>query len=208
MIRLRIELPDDDWLASDFPRAMGMIGRPAIPALVEALDRPGDPVVRGSMAEAIARIGQTDREARDRCASILAERLEHFERQEPELNGFIVSSLLDLEAVEYAAVIERAMTSGKVDESIVGDWEDVQVELGLLDARKTPARSPLERLTGKSFHDELLDIVARHRARSEVEDESLLAAPATSGPPPSQRERAKRKKKRKAARAARRRNRR
>jgi hypothetical protein len=35
-------------------------------------------------------------------------------------------------------VMERAFAADRVDISIPGDWEDVQVELGLIEERQTP----------------------------------------------------------------------
>ena len=59
-------------------------------------------------------------------------------RQHPGLNGFLINSLIDLRAVEAASLMERAFAADSVDISIMGDWEDVQIELGLLDERQTP----------------------------------------------------------------------
>jgi hypothetical protein len=42
---------------------------------------------------------------------------------------------------ESADVIEQAFASGRVDLMVRGDWEDVQIELGLLDKRITPRRN-------------------------------------------------------------------
>jgi hypothetical protein len=64
--------------------------------------------------------------------------LEHFAEVDPILNGFIISFLTDLKAVEAAPVMERAFAADCVDISIQGDWEDTQIELGLLQERQTP----------------------------------------------------------------------
>jgi hypothetical protein len=54
------------------------------------------------------------------------------------MNGFLVSYLLNLQAREAAPLIERAFAADSVDITIVGDWEDAQVELGLKARRETP----------------------------------------------------------------------
>ncbi len=36
--------------------------------------------------------------------------------------------------------MEQAFAAGLVDESVAGDWEDVQIELGLKDERETSAK--------------------------------------------------------------------
>jgi hypothetical protein len=47
--------------------------------------------------------------------------------------------LCDLKAVESAAVIEGAFAADTVDLSMLGDWEEAQILLGLLEERVTPA---------------------------------------------------------------------
>lgn len=203
LIQLRFALKDDDYAGNEIPRVIEQIGRAAIPSLAEALAGPGDVFARASMAEAIARIGATDPEVRDECAAIVARQLEDFERQDPTFNGLLVSALLDVQAVEHAPVMERAMASGHVDETVAGDWEDVQVELGLLDARTTPKMSMLESLSGRSFDEAVLDGVGHRGVESTSLEETAVPEYGRS-----KRERAKQKRKRKLAKAARRRNRR
>ena len=47
---------------------------------------------------------------------------------------------MDLRAVEAAAMIERAFAAERVDESCGGDWEAVQIELGLKTQREHPPK--------------------------------------------------------------------
>lgn len=67
--------------------------------------------------------------------------LEDSTEDDRELLGSVVGDLLDLDAVEAAPAMERAFAEDRVDLSAAGDWEDVQVELGLLPARITPTRN-------------------------------------------------------------------
>jgi hypothetical protein len=53
------------------------------------------------------------------------------------MNSYLISSLINLRAVEAAPLMEEAFAANHVDISIVGDWEDVQIELGLLSGRLT-----------------------------------------------------------------------
>jgi hypothetical protein len=48
--------------------------------------------------------------------------------------------LWDLRAVEAMPVIERAFASGRVDESVMGDLEDVQIHFGLKTQREHPRK--------------------------------------------------------------------
>jgi len=132
---------DDDWMLGDLPRVFGQIGAPAIPIVARYLTQPEHAVwSRIAAGEALAEIGKVHPDVRDECVTILTDQLRHFETQDDELNAFLVSDLLELRAVESAPVIEAAFAADRVDLSVCGDWEDVQVELGLLPARLTPAR--------------------------------------------------------------------
>ena len=48
-------------------------------------------------------------------------------------NGLLIGMLVDLEATEKASLIEQVFEADKVDENVTGTWEDVQIELGLLE---------------------------------------------------------------------------
>ena len=52
------------------------------------------------------------------------------------MNAFLVEALVELGAKEAAPLIERAFAEGYVDPMVMGDWEDVQVELGLKSAEE------------------------------------------------------------------------
>ncbi|MGH2414002.1 MAG: hypothetical protein ACRDEA_09990, partial [Microcystaceae cyanobacterium] len=81
-------------------------------------------------------------EARSSCISLLTEQLKQFEVNGEEVNGFIAVSLADLKAVESAPVIEEAFQRGCVEERVGGDWEDIQVLLGLKSQREQPRTLP------------------------------------------------------------------
>jgi hypothetical protein len=68
----------------------------------------------------------------------LGRQLEAFARQSSAFNTVLVGGLVELEAIEAAPVMEQAFAAEKVDVWFHGDWEDVQIELGLLDQRTTP----------------------------------------------------------------------
>ena len=70
--------------------------------------------------------------------AILSQQLEQFAQQEDNFNAFLVGYLIDLKGVEAAPIIEQAFAANKVDLLVQGDWEDVQIYLGLLNERITP----------------------------------------------------------------------
>ncbi len=132
LLNLFHELEEDDWVGEELPRVYGMIGAAAIPALTAYLaDTSRNISPRISVAYALAEIGMSHAEAREACITALTRQLEAFWKNDRELNGFLISYLVDLQAVETAPLMQRAYAAGRVDEIVMGDWEDVQVALGL-----------------------------------------------------------------------------
>jgi hypothetical protein len=132
----------DDWLLAELPRVLGMIGRVAIAPLAEYLADVTHPEYPRAMAtEALAEVGQEHPEARGECVGVLTRQLESAGAVNgAAVNGWIVSALLGLDAVESAAVMERAFAAGLVDESIAGGWKHVAWDLGLADEPPGPVR--------------------------------------------------------------------
>ena len=116
-----------------------MIGPEAIPALARYLSRPSRGLwPRVTAANSIEQIGASDPSAREECVAVLSRQLQRFAQNDPALNGFLVSYLMNFRAVEATPLIERAFAAGRVDPTIAGDWGDVQVEMGLKEARENP----------------------------------------------------------------------
>jgi hypothetical protein len=131
---------DDDWVGEEVPVVLGMIGPAALPKLTEYLADPGNGLwPRVAAAQALVEIGQRYPEALAGCVAVLTRSLEGFPSHYQTLNAFLISFLVDLKAVEAAPLMEKAFAARRVDISILGDWEDVQVQLGLLAKRQTPA---------------------------------------------------------------------
>jgi hypothetical protein len=162
----------DNYVVTGFSEVMGMIGPPAIPALTAFIVNPANKMYPRSYAgDSLAEIGMRHPAAREECIRSIVAGMQDFEKNQPELNGFFLANLLDLKAVEAASVIERAFAAGCVEETIAGDWEDVQVELGLLDARKTkPTYSLWNRIMQDDDDEEVDD-------EEDVDDEDVFVEP-------------------------------
>jgi hypothetical protein len=95
--------------------------------------------------------------SRDKCAAALSHQLEQFKKNTRNINGLLISLLLDLDAVEAAPVMEQAFAAGRVDESVAGDWADVQLALGLNEECETLGKfslfAGLKRILGLSRQD-------------------------------------------------------
>ncbi len=135
------EAEDDDWVMEDLPEVYGMIGPAAIPAITAYMaDESHGEWPRIAAMRSLAEIGKMHPEARDECIAALSQQLELFDENDPEMNGFLINDLLDLKAVETASLMKRAFDAGYVDESIVGDWDEVQVALGLKSRAEVPVK--------------------------------------------------------------------
>ncbi len=140
----RIDEHDDDWVNSEVPRVLGELGPAALEPVTAYLADPAhDEWARVAAATALAQIGVRHGESRCECVARLSAQLEKFAAQSEMLNAFLVSSLLDLKAVESLPVMARAFAAGRVDESVAGDYEDVEIELGQK-ARREHAPRPDE----------------------------------------------------------------
>jgi hypothetical protein len=125
---------DDEWMAEDLPEAYGMFGPEAISSLASYIaEQHHDTYARGYAIEALQRIAakHPDTETREKVGAVLTQLLEHFEENSEEVNATLIVGLVKLQAVDAAPLIERAFAANKVDTLYMGDWDDVQVELGL-----------------------------------------------------------------------------
>jgi hypothetical protein len=140
----QVDDEDDDWIGEDASEVFALIGLAAIHPIAEYLkDNANSLFARVAAADALRQIGKVHPETREECARILASVLENYQQNDEGLNGFIIYDLVELKAVEYLDLIERAFTADTVDEMIMGDFEDVQVQLGLIEKRiSKPAPAP------------------------------------------------------------------
>jgi hypothetical protein len=89
-------------------------------------------------ATGLVKIAEGYPEARAARVAAIGRVLERHAENDEALNGSLISDLIDPRAVEAAPIIERAFAAESADETVAGDWEDVQVALGLLAERVTP----------------------------------------------------------------------
>jgi hypothetical protein len=79
----------------------------------------------------------------NQCIEILDNCLNESDGDWPSFNGFLISSLMTLNAVSKINTISKAFNEDIVDLTIVGDLEDVEMALGLRKVRDTnPPRFP------------------------------------------------------------------
>ncbi len=142
---------DEDWASNELPLVFGAIGSAALPALTVALKAHGNASgseelgVALSMNSSIAEVGRQHPDARDESLAILSEFLNDYRHHDPELNAFVVWSLVDLNATETLPLIREVFEREYADYTIVGDVEDVEISMGVREKRETPDDRPAPR---------------------------------------------------------------
>jgi hypothetical protein len=134
---------DDDWYGEDSFEVFPMIGSAAIHPLAEYLSN----VENGTWARVAASASLEKMEAhpetKAECVSAIVSALGKYKDNDEALNGSMISDLKQMDAArEHLDLIEQAFKSGNVDEFIDGDFEDLQIELGLKEKRSKPHSNP------------------------------------------------------------------
>ncbi len=141
LLSLFEEAEDDDWVMEELPEVYGMIGPAAIPAITAYIADESHPEWPRIIAmSSLEKIGTMHPDARDECITALTRELGLFDENDPEFNAWIIHDLVELKATEALPIIKRAFAADCVDESIEGDWDEVQVLLGLKSREEVPQR--------------------------------------------------------------------
>jgi ribosomal protein L7/L12 len=167
----QVDDEDDDWIGEDAQEVFALIGPVAIRPLTKYLaDDTNGVNARVAAATSLRSIGETHPETRDECLSGIVSLLEKYEENDEGLNGFLIYELVKLKAVEHIGVIEKAFVSDHVDVFIMDDFEDVQVELGLIDKRTAPR--PRMSLLDRLPHEENLFVPERKAPNIEKKEKN------------------------------------
>jgi hypothetical protein len=127
---------DDDWANEELPTVLAMIGPKAIPKLTEYLkDENNGLFARIAAARTIGEIGKSDGGFQKECIPILSRQLEQYSHNNFTLNAFLILYLTELEALESMDIIRNAFSQDCVDNSVMGDMEDVEIALGVREKR-------------------------------------------------------------------------
>jgi hypothetical protein len=130
----------DEAVTEEFPKVFDIIGRPAIPHIERFLsDRSNATFPVATAIEGLKEIAERHPDWRTECVNILARTLGQNADADGSINGFAVSALIDLAAVEVIGAMREAFQRNSVDISIAGDEQDVEIALGLRDYRSTSA---------------------------------------------------------------------
>ena len=191
---------DTDWFGEHLPDVLRNAGAGALEPLRHYLqDRTRWIYGRSRAANAMTQIAQQQPELREQAVQIISDELERASENNPVLNGFLLSELLNLDAVEALPVIRRAFEQNAIDETIAGDWQEVLKELGQTPDPDDPL-IPLSRARWDAARASMWPFARTETSRPQ-------AAPVPGPASPKKSSRSKEKNKRKMAKASRKANR-
>ncbi len=145
LIGLLERYDDWDYFREEVPEVLGLIGPAALAPLATVVANPLRPLyVRVTASAGLTMIARMHPEARDAAIAAITAAIEGSltsdaaPDESETLNGFLVSDLIDLEATETLPLITRALAADRLDESITGDLEDIEIAFGVREQRDTP----------------------------------------------------------------------
>jgi len=148
----------DDLRMEELPHVFGKIGSDAIGPLADYINdhsrKIWDVIAVG---EALEIIGKSYPETQDLCIAALSDCLKNYRNHDDMLNAFLIGNLVELQAVEQLDLIRKAFNDDAVDIGVMGDLEEVEIELGVRQERSTlkPEFNLLEKYFGEdSFNEE------------------------------------------------------
>lgn len=144
------QLEDNDLVNEELPKVYGNIGNAAIQSLAKYLvSQDNQLLARVTAINSLEEIANQHPSARDEVVSVLTQSLQSCNQNPSELNGFIISTLINLQALTSAPVIKYAFNTNKVAEDIVGNWDEVRESLGISSDEQVQEFQPqaLEQLT-------------------------------------------------------------
>jgi hypothetical protein len=135
----------DEWYGEESFEVFPMIGPAAIRPLAEYLaDTKHGTWARVTASESLQKMVEAYPETKDECAAAIVSALQGYKDNDESLNGALISDLVYMKAArDHLGLIEETFKSGNVDEFIDGDFEDIQVKLGLIEKRTKPHLQPI-----------------------------------------------------------------
>lgn len=149
---------EDDWALDEIPEVVAAAGNAAIAPLADFIvNNDNETMARSLAMGTLNQIGRTQPSLRAKVIKNLSDCLQDLPAEHSDLNGLLVSHLVEFKAVDTKAVIQTAFAEQRVDINICGDLEDVEIALGLRTERSTPRpdyqAANLELVTGVGDED-------------------------------------------------------
>ncbi len=132
-------LAEDDWALEEIPLVIAAAKDKAFQPLITFLqDAENDTEARGLAAASLAQIALEHKNLRKTVVDHLVKSLQQTTAEDAVLNGHIIAQLVRLRAGEAIDAIRKAFHEQRVDITVGGDLEDIEMDLGLRTERSTP----------------------------------------------------------------------
>jgi hypothetical protein len=129
---------DDDWVTEDLSTVFEHIGRAAFDPLVALFrDRSAGEKARVRAASAFTDVVRAAPDLRGEAVRVLTRALDAYTPESASLHVYLISDLLQLQALESLPSMRRAFQEDRVDTDLM-DWEEVEVTLGFKKQRSMP----------------------------------------------------------------------
>ena len=137
--RLRLADENDDWAGEDIPSALAMIGPKAIPAVEAFINNKKNGIsAKLAASELFIKLFERDPAYKQELKVAITRCLEKFRDNDPELNAVLISHAIDFKATEMLPLIQDAFEADRVDLMVSGDFEDVEIHMGIRKERSSP----------------------------------------------------------------------
>jgi hypothetical protein len=130
----------DEWVGEELPFAIANMGPQALPVLAQAIQEHAKDNYAWAVSAAIIAIqaiNENHPETASDAKEILAKAFSGYRDYSPEVNASLVVGVKDLRVTSAYPLVEEAFQNNAIEQEIVGDWEDFQVNVGLLEKRLT-----------------------------------------------------------------------
>ena len=145
LLNLFHELPGSYWTAAELPNVFIQIGESAITPIARYIADDSIPsFARARGVRSLRQLAQAFPDRQIEVIDILRTQLDQYQENDATLNGFLIRSLVVLQASSAADQIKRAYDSRQVNQRAAGGtWLDQQLALGLITAEEYQAQTPV-----------------------------------------------------------------
>lgn len=137
----RIDCQEGSEIQSEIPNILAQFGEAALEPTTRFLADSANGIwSRVFSIDVILKIAESHSSLSETCREILHHQFEKMAEQNVIVNTALMSGLIDFKSFNSLPLMEKGFEEGLLDTMLRGDWEDVQIDMGLLTKRLTPPK--------------------------------------------------------------------
>ncbi len=162
----RLDRADYDYWLEDMPVLFAHIGEAAIDPLARVTRDIRETFgTQLFLMAGLKQIATDCPETRDRVVAVFVDMLRYAEYGDPGINGAIIATLLELDAIEAMPAIRKAFATGRVDYMCCGSLESIEETITLSPeerkARTDAEIAEIEKEMEGMSEDEIMEVVTK-----------------------------------------------